>query len=123
MQNAHGMTSRWVCSLKYALFSWLLVEVEKSAGLQSQSPLGFLVDPNDNERGFAPLIGRPQSLASVFSPGFCSGIELESLRSNKKGDTQKQDFAIPDQEPRIFDGLYPLVSSLHVLASLPIHLV
>ncbi|HEX2521089.1 MAG TPA: hypothetical protein VHP35_03125, partial [Terriglobia bacterium] len=27
---------------------------------------------------------------------------LESLRSNKKGDTQKQDFAIPDQEPRIF---------------------
>ena len=103
------MASRWVCSLKYALFSWLLVEVEKSAGLQSQSPLGFLVDPNDNERGFAPLIGRPLSLASVFSPGFCSGIELESLRSNIKGDTQKQDFAIPDQEPRIFEGFCPLV--------------
>jgi hypothetical protein len=29
----------------------------------------------------------------------CSGCKLESLRSNKKGDTQKQDFAIPDQEP------------------------
>jgi hypothetical protein len=80
---------------------------EIGSRLQSQSPWVFLLIPTIMKGLCAPLNGRPLSLASVFSPGFCSGIELESLRSNKKGDTQKQDFAIPDQEPRIFDGSYP----------------
>ena len=41
MWNAQGSASRWVCSLKYALISWLLVEVEKSALDCSLKALGF----------------------------------------------------------------------------------
>ena len=41
MWHAQGTASRWVCSLKYALISWLLVEVEKSAVDCSLKALGF----------------------------------------------------------------------------------
>ena len=41
MWNAQGTASRWVCSLKYALISWLLVEVDKSAVDCSLKALGF----------------------------------------------------------------------------------
>jgi len=75
---------------------------EIGRGLQVSKPLGFLVDPNDNERALRLINGAPAEFGLCLLTKICSGVKLESLRSNKKGDTQKQDFAVPDQEPRIF---------------------
>ena len=74
---------------------------EIGSGLQSQSPWVFLLIPTI-KKGLCAFNWAPAKFGLRLLTKICSGIKLESLRSNKKGDTQKQDFAIPDQEPQIF---------------------
>jgi len=76
---------------------------EIGCGLQSQSPWVFLLIPTIM-KGLCAFNWAPAEFGLRLLTKICSGIEPGSLRSNKKGDTQKQDFAIPDQEPRIFEG-------------------
>src|SRR5262245_26689148 len=94
-------SSRWVCSLKQTLISWFLVEADTvGSGLQYQSPWVFLLIPTIKRR--ALRLWAPAEFGLRLLTKICSGVTLEPLRSNKKGDTQKQDFAIPNQEPRTF---------------------
>jgi hypothetical protein len=71
------------------------------SGLQSQSPWVFLLIPTI-KKGLCAFNWAPAEYGLRLLTKICSSIELESLRSNKKGDTQKQAFAISNQEPRIF---------------------
>ena len=75
---------------------------EIGSGLQSQGPWVFLLIPTIR-KGLCAFNWRLLSLASVFSPRFVQALGLNLSVATKKGDTQKQDFAVPDQEPRIFD--------------------
>ena len=55
---------------------------EIGRGLQVSKPLGFLVDPNDNERALRLINGAPAEFGLCLLTKICSGIKLESLRSN-----------------------------------------
>src|SRR5262245_15362863 len=94
-------SSRWVCSLKQTLISWFLVEADTvGSGLQYQSPWVFLLIPTI--KGRALRLWAPAEFGLRLLTKICSGVTLEPLRSNKKGDTQKQDFAIPTKSHELF---------------------
>jgi len=86
------------------------------SGLQSQSPGVFLLIPT-LMKGLCAFNRAPAGFGLRHLTKIRSGFELESLRSNKKGDTQKQDFAIPIQEPRTFSvpSLVYFTKSFHKL--------
>ena len=67
-------------------------------------PLGFLVDPNDNERALRLTNGRPLSLASVFSPRSVQALSLNLSVATKRATRKNKILQSPTRSHAFFDG-------------------
>ena len=88
---------------------------EIGRGLQVSKPLGFLVDPNDNERALRLINGAPAEFGLCLLTKICSGVKLESLRSNKRATRKNKILQSLTKSHAFYGPTSLLLGSLQVL--------